>query len=109
MALQAAMQAGSGEFGDAVTPSSEHIVERQQGAPPELHDHSFLDRGQDRAVRGARSHGCVIDGSPGPPPWQPCCGSDRSAWLRRASSHSTLGARLELAASFGLSREGCLP
>lgn len=41
--------------------------------------------------------------------WPPCCGSTHSAWPRRRSSLSTLGARLELAALFGLSREDCLP
>ncbi len=45
------MQAGPGELGDAVAQASEHVVERQQGAPAELDDHGFLDRGRDGAVR----------------------------------------------------------
>ena len=35
MTIQAAVQAGSSELGDAVAQTSEDVVERQQGAPPE--------------------------------------------------------------------------
>ena len=67
MTFQAAVQAGSSELGYALAQASEDVVERQQGAPPELHDHGFLDRGEDRAVRQARSHWGVFDGGSRPP------------------------------------------
>ena len=113
MTFQAAVQAGSSELGDAVAQASEDVVERQQGALPELHDHGFLDHGfldhgKDRAVRRARPHWRVFGGG-----WHPPLGhrvaAQPVAFGQGAARLSMLGARLELAASFGRCREDRLP
>jgi hypothetical protein len=59
--LEAAVQGAAGELGDALAQAAEHVVERQQGAAPELHDHRFLGLGQTvlRGLGGAhRLVGC---------------------------------------------------
>ena len=67
MTFQAAVQAGSSELADAIAQGSENVVERQWGAPPELHDRGFLDRGKDGAVQRARPHWRVFGDGSRPP------------------------------------------
>ena len=55
MADQAAVQGAAGELGDALPQAAQHVVERQEGAPPELDDDGLLGFGQGAAA-GLGSH-----------------------------------------------------
>ncbi len=59
VAFEASMQAGACQLRDGVAQASEHVVERQQGAAPELDHHGLLLRAQHGAVRRCRTHGSV--------------------------------------------------
>ena len=65
MALQAAMKSTAAELWDGVAQAAHDVIERQQGAAPELDDDGLL-------VRGSASNQSV-----------PCCGADVAPSVRR--------------------------
>jgi hypothetical protein len=65
--LQAAVQGAAGEGRDGLAQAAQHIVQRQQGAAPELDDDRLLGLAQDRAARPARPHRLVGGRGPLPP------------------------------------------
>lgn len=49
VALEAPMQGAAAEIWDGVLEAAHHIVQRQQGPAPELHDDGLFSRGEHRA------------------------------------------------------------
>ena len=102
MALQAPVQGAAAEIGDGVLQATKHIVQGQQSLLPERYHDGFLGRRQHRALRRLR------DPWARPPSWSACAictpssRSGPSGRQGRGRCLSTLGARLEYAASCGL-------
>jgi hypothetical protein len=51
--LEAAVQGAAGELGDGLAQAAQHVIERQQRAPPELDHDRLFGLGQDGAARPA--------------------------------------------------------
>jgi hypothetical protein len=64
---QATVQGAAGELGDALAQAAEHVIERQQGAAPELDHDGLLDLAQHGAARPGWPHRGVGDGRPPAP------------------------------------------
>jgi hypothetical protein len=67
MPLKTAVECAAGQLRDRVAQASQHVVERQQRAAPELDDHGFLERRQHGAAGVAWSHRRIGDGGARPP------------------------------------------
>jgi hypothetical protein len=65
--LQAAVQGAAREGRDRLAQAAQDIVERQQGAAPELDDDGLLRLRQDGAARPARPHRPVAGGGTAAP------------------------------------------
>lgn len=107
--LETSMEATSRERGDALPQVSEEVVEGEQRPASELDYERLFIGPQHRTAPNLgrpsdhrRLSACAAT-------WQPFWGSARNAWKGPGCSLSTLGARIEYAASFGRSREELLP
>src|SRR5215212_5089006 len=64
---EAAVQGAAAELRDGLTQAAQDVVERQQGAPPELDDDRLLGLGEHGAARSGWSHRPVGGRGPTPP------------------------------------------
>ncbi len=109
MTLEAAMQGAAGKLRDGVAKATHNVIERQEGAAPELDD--------DRLLQPLTAPCCGAGSAPsrrrrwfaGRATWRRYSGSGRIGRQGRGCSLATLGARLEHAALFGRCREELLP
>ncbi len=97
------------EGGDLLAQVAQDVVEWQQRATTELDDDDLLGLGEDRAAWPGRSHPRISCERAPTPLGDGLQSSARSGWPGCGSLLATLGARLELAASYGLSHEDLLP